>query len=232
MKDQGQKRRGRLAYLGGLAGALVHEIKNPLSTITVNLSLIREDLVEPLGPTERRTLRRVEVVEKQVRRLEEILNDFLQFARGFKLTLEPVDIEKVLGDIVDFVEPEAKGRQVRIRIQAEPNLPRVAIDDRYFQQAVLNLLINGIQAMDTEGGILAVATSVTPRDQARITFADTGEGMSEEKMGQIFQPFYTDKNKGTGLGLAIARNIVERHNGEILVESIEDEGSTFTIILP
>lgn len=218
----------RLAQLGTMVATVSHEIKSPLGIVRSTAEILKKRIVNVAPGSENLA----QIIVDETIRLNTIVTEFLDFARPQEPKLQSHDLHTILNRALEFTGPMAEAVKVNIEVDLHPDPLIRQVDEDMLYRVFLNLLINGIQAMDTDGGILAVATSVTPRAQARITFADTGAGMSEEKMEQIFQPFYTDKNKGTGLGLAIARNIVERHNGEILVESIEDEGSTFTIILP
>jgi signal transduction histidine kinase len=130
------------------------------------------------------------------------------------------------------MEPELERKKINLETSLAQNMPRVSLDQGLMHRACLNILVNSVQAMP-EGGKLTVETRYEKATgMAMLIVADTGGGMSPEKQGHIFTPFYTDKNRGTGLGLAIVKNIVDSHQGIISVESKEGEGTTFTIALP
>ncbi|MEW6741948.1 MAG: ATP-binding protein [Planctomycetota bacterium] len=234
--DDRQRRKGRLAFLGALAGGLAHEIKNPLSAMTVHLSMIREDLANATTPRETRTLRRVQLLEKEVARLEEILNDFLRFARGFKLEPVPLSVTSVVEDVVDFLEPEMRSRGIRLRLQTASDLPLVALDCNYFQQALLNIFVNAQDALESrsDGEVLVRVWQGTEggKPTVEISITDTGPGIPPEYLPRIFDAYFTTKKGGTGMGLPTARRIVEEHNGSIEVKSELGKGTRFLIRLP
>lgn len=228
-----RKRHNRMAYLGTLAGGLAHEIRNPLSTMKVNLQLLREDLEQEESGDTARSRRRVETLEKAVRRLEEIVNDFLRYARGFDLTLERADINELIEDVVVFVEPEARRHHIDLRTAYDAALPPVAVDRKYLQQALLNLFLNARQAIEVTGkpGQLFVTTRQV-EDQVIINVTDTGPGIPADVLPKIFDVYFSTKKGGTGLGLPTCRRIVEEHGGTLQVESEPDKGTSFTISLP
>lgn len=213
-----------------LAGALAHEIKNPLSTIRLNMELLAEDLGEPETPAGRRALKRVEVVRRECQRLQSLLDDFLNFAKIRRLQLEPTDLNHQIEDVLDFFAPEAKEAGVQIVRYLDPQLPRVMLDREAFRQALLNLLINAKQAMP-DGGQLVVRT--TPRgEHVELHLIDTGCGMDDRTMARMFEAFFSTKPGGSGLGLPTTEKIIAAHNGHIRVESEVGRGTHFTIELP
>ena len=134
MKPDRRNQHKRMAFLGTLAGGLAHEIRNPLSTMEVNLQLLRDDLARIDDPKKEKSQRRVEVLAKAVRRMEEIVDDFLNFARGFELELSPTDVNDVVEEVVVFVEPEARRHRIELRTAYARELPPVAADRKYLQQ--------------------------------------------------------------------------------------------------
>ena len=148
----------RLAFLGSLAGGLAHEIKNPLSTMTITLGLLHEDFENAESPREKRAQRKIALLEQEVTRLETILQDFLQFAGGHSVRPKLVDVNGWLGDLLDFFEPSCEEASIRLRRQLAQDLPQVLVDPDLMKQAVLNLLTNARQAMPG-GGDLLVRTS-------------------------------------------------------------------------
>ncbi|MEK7466573.1 MAG: ATP-binding protein [Planctomycetota bacterium] len=219
----------RLAFLGQLAAGLAHEIRTPLSTLQANLQLLQEDFEEPRDERERRALQRLTLLLKETARLEEILNDFLRFAAGHKLDNRPTDLNRVIGEVLDFVTPEATQKKVRV-LRSLGELPKVSVDANLFKQALLNLVMNAIQAMPN-GGELILKTARW-RDFAQLDVIDTGTGMSAEAAARCFDVYYSTKKTGTGLGLPTARRIVHEHDGTLTVTSEEGKGSCFTIRLP
>jgi signal transduction histidine kinase len=220
----------RLAEIGSLTGGLAHEIKNPLSTVQLNLQLLREDLT-PDNPTYSRLISRLDTVHRETTRLREILDDFLRYAGRIELDRKPTHLNELLEELCDFFLPQAQLQRVQLRLRKhEP--PVVAhVDPKLIKQAVLNLLINGLQAIGDAGGELIMALSVHGRS-AVIDVIDTGPGIEPDKLARIFQAYYTTKKGGTGIGLAMARRIAEEHDGAISVRSEVGKGSIFSITMP
>jgi signal transduction histidine kinase len=220
----------RLAFLGSLASGLAHEIKNPLSTMTITLGLLREDFEEPETPRARGIRRKLLLLEAEVGRLEKILQDFLQFAGGH--TVEPVlvDVNGFLGDLLDFFEPSCAETAIELRRQFGESLPQVLVDPELIKQALLNLLTNSRQAMP-EGGDLMVRTS-SHGDRVRIDVIDTGVGIPAHELERIFALYYSTKTTGTGLGLPTVRRIVMEHGGDVEASSEEGRGTCMSVFLP
>jgi signal transduction histidine kinase len=146
--------------------------------------------------------------------------------------MKPESLNALAERIARFFGHELEQKKINLRLELAPHLPRRKMDSEQMYQVLMNMVFNGIQAMP-DGGELTITTAYDPDgDFLSITISDTGIGMDDDKIGQIFSPFFTDKHKGTGLGLAIARNIVEKHGGRIEVYSVVGKGSRFTIILP
>ena len=228
-----RRQQKRMAYLGALAGGLAHEIRNPLSTMKVNLQLLREELARLEDQRVERASRRVETLEKAVRRLEEIVNDFLKFARGFDLELEPLDLNALIDEVVVFIEPETQRHRIDLRTAYDPSLPKVPVDRKDLQQALLNLLLNARQAIEETGqpGELFVTTH-GGAGEVTINITDTGPGIPAEVLPKIFDVYFSTKRGGTGLGLPTCRRIIEEHGGRLTVESEPGKGTAFTILLP
>ncbi len=213
-----------------LAGSLAHEIKNPLSTIRLNMELLAEDLGEPETPVQRRAAKRVDVVRRECQRLQSLLDDFLNFAKVRRLHLEPTDLNHQIDDVLEFFELEAKEAGVEIVRYLDPDLPRVMIDREAFRQALLNLIINAKQAMPN-GGQLIVRTAADG-GTVSIYLIDTGTGMDDRTASRMFEAFYSTKPGGSGLGLPTTQKIIEGHGGRISVQSEVGRGTQFTIELP
>jgi signal transduction histidine kinase len=219
----------RLAELGTLTAGLAHEIKNPLSTVQLNLQLLQEDLLQQKECSPRITTR-LSTVTREAARLREILDSFLRYAGRIELQRENVNLDELLGELVDFLSPQAQLSRVRIRHVpgAEPVIADA--DPRLIKQAALNLMLNAMQAM-VGGGDLIVSAQ-REDDGASLSVTDTGPGISPEDQARIFQAYYTRRKGGTGLGLAMTQRIAREHGGLIEVQSEPGKGSRFTIKLP
>ena len=223
----------RYALLVELAGGFIHEIKNHLSTLGLNLQLLAEDFQEPQNQRERRALSRVQKLQAECQRLVGVSNDFLRFARIKELKLEPANLDKVVMEIIDFFTPTAQAAHIDIKTYLPADLPAVHIDQELFQQALLNLMLNAEQAMP-EGGEITLQASVEEggKPMVCLSIIDTGKGMDAEVQAKIFQPFFSTKPGGSGLGLPTTRKIIESHHGTIDVQSEVGKGTKFTICLP
>ena len=238
-RENNRRGRGRRAFLGTLAAGLAHEIKNPLSAMSINLQMLREDL-ESDESRDRRLLRRVELLEREVTRLERILADFQKFARGFTLDLKAAPVNPMLREIVEFWAEGAKTLGIEVELVLGSDLPDVQIDTTYLPQAILNLLINAQEAIagrgpdqreDIEGQIL-LGSRLGPGGSVEILVIDTGPGIESERLSKIFEPYHSSKGTGSGLGLAASKQIVEAHRGTLTVESELGRGTSFCIRLP
>lgn len=228
--------------LAKLTGELAHEIKNPLSTIKVNLKLAQEALedVEPgelapavsdrSGHALASAQRKISVIQKETDRLDQIVDGFLQYVRQADLQLARVDLNELVGDMIDFYSPQAYSHALTVRhgLAAGPLISRV--DAGALKQVLLNLFINAQQATK-QGGELMIRTS-RRGNRAILQISDTGEGIAPAKLPSVFRPYYSSRSGGTGLGLATAKKIVEAHDGTITVHSDLGKGTSFTIGLP
>lgn len=218
------------AALAELAGGFIHEIKNHLSTLGLNLQLLAEDFQEPQNQRERRALNRIQKLQSDCQRLVGVSNDFLRFARIKDLKLQPSQLDKIVQEMIDFFTPTARSAHIEVRTFLPADLPAVLLDRELFQQALLNLLLNAEQAMSAGGEITVQA--FVENDQVCLSLIDTGNGMAPETAAKVFQPFFSTKPGGSGLGLPTTRRIVEAHHGTIEVQSEVGKGTKFTIRLP
>jgi signal transduction histidine kinase len=213
-----------------LAGGLAHEIKNPLSTIRMNMELLAEDFRESDSPRDRRALKKVELVERECLRLQDLLDNFLRFTKAHRLNLQPSDLNTQVSQILDFYRPKAKEAGVEIVDYLAGNLPTVLLDREAFHGALFNLVLNAEQAMP-QGGQLVVRTYGTP-DGVALDLIDTGCGMDFETQSKVFDAFFTLKRGGSGLGLPTTRKIIDGHGGRISLQSEPGRGTQITIKLP
>lgn len=233
----------RLAEIGAMTGGLAHEIKNPLSTIGLNAQLLAEGIDElptdaPIdASTKQRLLRRLGSLRREAERLRGILQDFLSYAGELRLDAKPDDLNRLVEDLVDFFSPQAERQGVRIRTELAPGGVIASIDEPLLKQAVLNLMLNGVQALvGRPSGELMIRTVSTlgldKRPQAELHVIDTGPGIPDEVLKNIYKPYFTTKAGGSGLGLPTTRRIVEAHHGRLEVHTEIGKGTDFTIVLP
>jgi len=213
-----------------LAGALAHEIRNPLSTIRLNMELLSEDLDESQSPAAQRAAKRIDLVHRECQRLQDLLDDFLNYAKVRHLDLKPIDLNAEIAETLDFFEPEAQEASIEIIRYLDPDLPRVMLDPEAFRGALLNLILNAKQAMP--GGGQLVARTTATNGNVAIYLIDTGCGMNGHTAAQMFDAFFSTKPGGSGLGLPTTAKIIEAHDGRIRVESEVGRGTQFTIELP
>jgi signal transduction histidine kinase len=230
LNDVNQKLVDQYTEIARLAGGLAHEIKNPLSTIRLNMELLAEDFAEGESRRERRALAKVQVVQRECRRLQELLDNFLSFAKVRKLNQEPSNLNLQVKQVIDFFRPKAADTGIEIVDYLAPDLPTVLLDREAFHGALLNLVLNAEQAM-LDGGQLVVRTS-SVGDGVALDLIDTGCGMDADTRAHIFDAFFSTKGSGSGLGLPTARKIIEAHGGTISLQSELGHGTQFTVKLP
>jgi signal transduction histidine kinase len=219
------RRADRLSVLGQLSAGLAHEIKNPLASMKGSVDILASEI-----PPEHDKREFVDILEKELDRLNEVLSEFLQFARPSRPDRRPCDLREVIDSIRLLCSKEANRRGVTIESQYESSLPELELDAAQVQQAILNIVLNGIQAMP-DGGRLSIR--VARRDDViGIEVRDEGVGVSPENRSRLFDPFFTTKDGGTGLGMAIARNLIQGHGGDIRLVEDDRRGATFQVVLP
>lgn len=218
----------RLATIGKMAAHVTHEIRNPLSSIGLNIELLEEELAASAGLSESRQL--VAAIKSEVERLSRIAEQYLSVARRPRPRLERERVEDLVSELLAFVRPELDRAGVASRVEAEESLPEVELDESQLRQALLNLIRNAREAMP-KGGALTLAVR-REGSGVELCVEDTGTGVPEEVRASIFDPFFTTKQRGTGLGLAVTREIIEAHGGSIACEPREPQGTRFRILLP
>lgn len=213
-----------------LAGGLAHEIKNPLSTICLNMELLAEDFAGAESQRDRRAARKISVVQHECQRLQSLLDNFLQFAKVRTVRFEASDLNQQVRQVLDFFAPQARESKIDVITYLDAELPGVVLDRESFHGALINLVLNAQQAMPA-GGQLVVRTKTTAAGVA-LELIDTGIGMDQKTSSQIFNAFFSTKPGGSGLGLPTVRKVMEAHGGSIRVESEVGRGTKFTIELP
>jgi signal transduction histidine kinase len=215
----------RLATIGKMAAHVTHEIRNPLSSLALNVEMLEEEL---LGDSEARALLRA--VKNEVERLTALSERYLSVARRKPPRIEREDIGQVCREALDFVAKDLARHGIESELAIDPDLPAVSIDEGQIRQALYNLLRNAREAMPSGGKVVIAARRA--KDGVEITVDDEGSGIDAETRARLFEPFFTTKGHGTGLGLVITREIVEAHGGRIRCEAREPKGTRFSIYLP
>ena len=213
----------RLATIGRFASQIAHEIRNPLSSITLNVELL-EDEVKSSGDEARSLIRSV---LKELDRLNDIVSEYLQFSKFPKPQLRRGYADDVIRELADNFKAPAN---IRIEVKLMPSAVEVWLDERLLRQVIENLVRNGTEAIEG-AGVVRIETDVIERFFV-IRVKDTGQGIPPEIHSKLFEPFFTTKAHGTGLGLATSQQIIFEHNGHLVVESQAGKGSTFSILLP
>jgi signal transduction histidine kinase len=218
------------AELAELAGGFIHDIKNHVGTLLLNLQLLAEDFENPESQRERRALERITRLTEECSRLADLSNDFLRFARVQELKRERIALASAVERMIDFLTPTAKQRGIVIDWYPAAALPLLDIDRDLFDQALLNVMLNAEQAMP-DGGTITLISRLDGA-WACLDVIDTGCGMTPEVQAKLFRPFHTTKPNGNGLGLPTARKVVHAHGGTIEVQSEPDRGTKVTFRLP
>jgi len=229
--ERAQQSAARASYVGVLASRLAHEIRNPLNAMNMNLQMLEEELHAQSETTDPEHFELLESTKSEVKRLASLVNNFLAYARPPQARLASRDLNVLARELVRLLEADFRQHGVRLVVDLEPLLPHVETDETQLKQAVINLLVNARQILG-EGGVVTLKTRAGSKGEVVIEVEDNGPGVSAEARERIFEVFYSSRGGGTGLGLPIAKQIVERHGGEIEVDSVEGQGTTFRIRLP
>jgi len=219
----------RLKATSRMASEVAHELNTPLGGILMYSHLLLEDLPEDDPRREN-----IAKINKLAHRCKMILQGLLDFAHDESSDLAAVQINRVLKNVIGFLEDHVLLKNISIKTFFEPGLPRAMGDENKLEQVFINLVINASQSMDGKGTLTLRTQFAVDIDRVKIECSDTGCGIDEDHLGRIFEPFFTTKEKGrgTGLGLSLCHGILEQHGGTIAVESEPGQGSTFTVLLP
>jgi signal transduction histidine kinase len=218
----------KLAAVGTLTAGLSHEIRNPLNAAGLQLEVLQRRIQKLSSAQQPPLLEPLALAREEIRRLEHLLVDFLQFARPRELRAKPVDVVQLFGRVLDLLAEDAERHGVRVERQFEA--ASVRGDSDRLQQVLVNLCLNGIEAMP-DGGRLFARTASLGRE-VLLVVADTGPGIPAEALSHIFEPFFTTKASGSGLGLPIVHSIVQQHGGSVSVGAREGGGTRFEVRLP
>ena len=221
-----------LARLGNLAAGLAHEIKNPLNSIGLNLELLKRYLGKSQIENKSEMQDIIQLVNSEVLRLDSLIHEFLMFARPQKIKTKELDIKEFIQQVLTLIRAEADKKNIHIISRFPQEKITAFYDESLMKQVVLNIIINAFQSMENSGE-LKIILSISGLDNfLTIQISDTGHGIKNEILSQIFEPFFSTKENGSGLGLSIAQRIIEEHGGTITVKSFWRKGSSFFIKIP
>lgn len=217
-----------MAHIGHLTTSLAHEIRNPLSAARMSIQMLQKN-----PAFKGRELRRLEILAKEVARLDRIVTEMLDFAKPVQYNFKPLSITGLLNSCLEVLEAKIAEQDIIIKKSFQKGLPEVNIDDEKMEQAVVNILLNSIEAVGSKGVIsVAVRREKGAKKALRVEISDDGHGVSVEDLPYVFDPFYSKKAKGTGLGLANAKKIVEAHGGSIRAIPVEPHGVCMSFNVP
>ncbi|MEC8930055.1 MAG: ATP-binding protein [Candidatus Latescibacterota bacterium] len=221
----------KMAALGRLAASVAHEIRNPLGAVDIQLQLMREAAVDLDPAVAARFVKRLDIARAEMRRLDGIVQNFLRFSRPPALHLATVSPQGLLERLHSLVEPEARQRRVEFVLEPSENLPTLEADDNVLSQALLNVIINALQAVE-EGGQVVLSAERLGESFLRFRVEDDGCGIPEQDLERVLEYYYTTKDTGSGLGLSIAQGIVQQHGGLLQLHSRPGAGTTVDLELP
>ncbi|NWG03280.1 MAG: GAF domain-containing protein [Syntrophaceae bacterium] len=216
----------KLAALGQLAAGIAHEIRNPLTSINILIHSLTSNL--PSGDSQKEDL---SVIEEEIHRINEIVDQFLRFAKPAPPLLKKAEVFSIVNEILQLLRPQIEKQRIVVQKEFQP-LPPIWMDREQMKQVILNLLLNSVQAMP-QGGLLSLKGHLQEGDRwIKLSVQDSGAGIPLENMNKLFDPFFSTKEGGVGLGLSIAHRIIDQHQGKIEVESEPGKGTLFTVWLP
>ncbi len=220
----------RISSLGHLAAGVAHEIRNPLNAIGMGLQRLKREFLPPDESKREEYISFTELILKEIRRVNDIIEQFLSLSKPFQLNLKESSLQDLLTHLVTLFQEEASSMGIRLQADTPSDMPLLAIDSEKLTRAFINIMKNGMQAMG-QGGVLRVDTKRL-KDRVEVTISDSGSGIPPEQMEKIFNYYYTTKENGVGLGLPIAHRIIEAHGGQLKIESRVGVGTKVTVRLP
>jgi len=215
----------RLAFTGRIAASIAHEIRNPLSNVALSVQQLKEAF-----PEDSPWARHVDIIIRNTDRVNFLITELLNCARPPKLNIQPHDINGILENALDSIKTKLASQKVEVYRRYCPGYPVISVDKEQIDRAFSNVIINALESM-TDGGRITITTEIE-RGSFVVKIQDTGEGIPEEDIIRIFDPFFSTKASGVGLGLSTTYGIVVSHGGTIGVESERKKGTIFTISLP
>ncbi|MFQ5963892.1 MAG: nitrogen regulation protein NR(II) [Candidatus Scalinduaceae bacterium] len=218
-----------LSTLGQFSNELAHEIKNPLNAITIQMLLLEREINKDGLKSKKELYEVVKVVKEEINRLNKLMSDCLEFSRSGGLNRKYEDVGNIVEELLNLVNPHADLNGISIRLKLKGRCSQILVDRDKLKQALLNIIINAIEAMPGGGNIDLKVTQKD--DNVKIVISDTGPGIPEEEHDNVFNLFYSTKSGGTGVGLAVTQNIVQAHGGSVRFRNLK-KGTEFTITLP
>jgi signal transduction histidine kinase len=213
-----------------IAAGIAHEVRNPLNALQINLGILEQELSEIVSDRSSHVFEVIGKIAGELRSLDNFVTEFLRFARPPRPALEPVAVRPLLADLVTFISPECARKGASLSLTVEGGPATVMADPFQLKHALLNLVLNALQATPA-GGAIAIETGGDTR-VLEVRVRDTGQGIAGEVLPRVFDAFFTTREGGTGLGLPIARRIVEAHEGTLVLRSHDGEGTVATLALP
>ena len=219
-----------LSRVGQLASGIAHEIRNPLNYISLAIDHIKTEMLPDCGDRCAELTELTDKIKEEVRRANYMVLNFMNYGRPLKLRRTLIPYTELLTRVLPVLEVRLQEQHITVEQQIPTDLPPLWIDQELLRNCILNFVSNAAQAMPN-GGTMTLGAELEG-NQVKLTFADQGEGISQEDISKIFQPYFTTKDLGIGLGLAITERIIKEHGGEIRVDSTPDKGTLFTVRLP
>jgi len=234
----------KLVALGRLTAGIAHEVKNPLNAMMIHLELLRMKIrkasLVPVGGgtvvadtarTDDSLLQHVEVIETEIRRLDEVVQGFLKFTRPEDLRLQAVRVSALFAEMLPIIQPEAREHNVRVVVETPDDQLAINGDAAMLRQAIVNLALNACQAMPNGGELRLICVPASGK-RVELRIEDTGVGIPPQNLDRIFDLYFTTKDHGTGIGLSMVYRIIQMHDGEVEVQSTPGRGTTFKLLLP
>jgi signal transduction histidine kinase len=218
--------------LSRLLARLAHEIRNPLSSLAIHVQLLEEDMAQAAPPLKTTVAGRFEIIRSELLRLENLMRQFLSLAAPSSVNLQTIDVAEIVAYVCELLRPEAATRGIRLAMNVPAGLPPLTADPAQLKQALINLVINAIQAIERDGQIEVAVRADAAAGACFLQVSDNGPGVSSEKRSAIFEPFFTTKSEGSGLGLWIVQQIATAHGGLVTVEDRPSGGAAFVLRLP
>ncbi|MCX8023071.1 MAG: PAS domain S-box protein [Syntrophorhabdaceae bacterium] len=224
--EQRMREAERLAHIGQLSTSLAHEIRNPLSSVKMNIQILLKN-----NPFDGNNRRRMEIMASEISRLERILEEMLDLARPLKLNLGFASINDLIDACIETMEVRFKEKEISLLKRYSKDMPYVFVDHDRMEQAIINIFLNAVEAVE-HGGEIKVVTKKRRNERIEVIISDNGPGIEPDDLPYIFDPFFSKKKRGTGLGLSNVKKIIEAHGGKVMVNGGKDTGTRCVLLIP